>query len=113
MKGRLRGYIERLQNHAQCIVLYRSERVELKYLKQLISTVCKSILSGSISLTLINFPMQLSGKKKKSSSRFHSNQISKTSSSTSQWIVHIHYALGSILLYSKKPKCRTRPKAFK
>ncbi len=113
MKGRLRGYIERIQSHAQCIVLYRSQRVELKYLEQLISTVCKSMFSGSISLTLINFPIQLSCKKKKISSIYHSNKMYKSSSRPSERIVHIHDALDRILLYSQNTKSRTGTKSFK
>ena len=108
MKGHLRGYIQRIQNHAQCIVLYRSQGVELKYLERLISTVCRSMLGGSISFTLISFPIQLSCKKKKYSPIYYSNQISKPSTRSSDRIVHIHYALGRILLYSKKPKSRAR-----
>ena len=71
MKGRLRGYIERIQSHAQCIVLYGSQRVELKYFKRLIWTVCRSMFSGSIGLILINFPIQLSCKKQKYSPKYY------------------------------------------
>lgn len=107
MKGRLRGYLERIQSHAQCIVLYGSQRVELKYLKRLIWTVCQSMLNGSINLTLINFPIQLSCKKKKSSGR-----ISKSPSSPADRLVHIHDALDRILLYPKNTKSRTGTKPF-
>ncbi|UJR19349.1 hypothetical protein I4U23_022478 [Adineta vaga] len=59
-KGRLRSYMQRIQTHAQCIVLYGSQRVELKYIQRLLSTVCNSMLIGSISFALVNFPIQFS-----------------------------------------------------
>jgi len=62
VKGRLRSYIQRIQSHAQCIVLYGSQHVELKYIQQLILSICNSLFIGSISFILINFPIQLSCK---------------------------------------------------
>jgi len=60
--------MQRIQTYAQCIALYGSQRVELKYIQQLSSAVCNSMVIGSISLALVNFPIQLSCKQRKLSS---------------------------------------------
>ena len=58
-KGRLRGYVQRIQRNAECIVLYGSQRVELKYIERLISNIRHSMLIGSVGFALVNFPIQL------------------------------------------------------
>jgi hypothetical protein len=59
LKGRLRGYIQRIQTNAECIVLYASQRVELKYIERSISNIRNSMFIGAISFALVNFPIQL------------------------------------------------------
>ena len=58
-KGRLRGYLQRIQRNAECIVLYGSQRVELKYIERLISKIHHSMFIKSIGFALVNFPIQL------------------------------------------------------
>ncbi|UJR10859.1 hypothetical protein I4U23_015047 [Adineta vaga] len=59
LQGYLRGYIQRIQTNAECIVLYGSQRVELQYILRLISNIRNSMFIGSISFALVNFPIQL------------------------------------------------------
>ena len=66
--------MQRIQTNAQCIVLYGSQRVELKYVQQLLSDVCNSMLIGSIGFVLVNFPIQLSCKQRKLSSVYVVNR---------------------------------------
>jgi hypothetical protein len=58
--------MQRIQTNAECIVLYASQRVELKYVERLMSNIRNSMLIGSISFALINFPIQLLSKLRKS-----------------------------------------------
>jgi hypothetical protein len=59
--------MQRIQTNAECIVLYASQRVELKYVERLMSNIHNSMLIGSISFALINFPIQLLSKLRRSS----------------------------------------------
>ncbi|CAF1281965.1 unnamed protein product [Rotaria sordida] len=49
-KGHLRSYIQRIQTYAQCIVLYGSQRVEFKYIQQLLSAVF--VITGLCTYTI-------------------------------------------------------------
>ncbi|CAF1295639.1 unnamed protein product [Rotaria sordida] len=59
IKGCLHGYMQRIQTNADCIILYASQRVELEYIERFILNMRNSMLIGSISFALINFPIQL------------------------------------------------------
>ncbi|CAF1341145.1 unnamed protein product [Rotaria sordida] len=59
IKGCLHGYMQRIQTNADCIILYASQRAELEYIERFILNMRNSMLIGSISFALINFPIQL------------------------------------------------------
>jgi hypothetical protein len=104
--------MQRIQINAECIVLYASQRVELKYIERMMGDIRKSMLIGSISFAFVNFPIQLLSKSKKSFLTDDANEMYEFSSSCSQWNVYIHYAHCSVFLRSTNTKSGTRPDIF-
>jgi hypothetical protein len=96
--------MQRIQTNAECIVLYGSQRVELKYIERLISNIRNSMLIGSIGFALTNFPIQLLSKSKTLFLINDINEFGKSLFSCSQRNVYIRDAYGYILFHSKYTK---------
>jgi len=105
--------MQRIQKNAECIVLYASQRVELKYIERLIWNIRNSMLIGSIGFALVNFPIQLLSKSKNLSLISNVNKIWESSFSCSQRNVYLHYAHCCILFHPKYAKSRTSTNIFK
>ena len=104
--------MQRIQTNAECIVLYGSQRVELKYIERLMWNIRNSMLIGSISFALVNFPIQLLSKSNMLFPIYDINKIRESSFSCSQWNVYIYYAYCGVLFYPKHTKSRISTNIF-
>ena len=92
--------------NAECIALYGSQRVELKYVERLISNMRHSMLIGAVSFALVNFPIQLLSEPGNTLLPYDVTALDASFRCT-QRNVHIHYAFCDLLLHSKITKFGT------